>query len=429
MKLAVLAIFLAITTAAPFRVHAVEKSANSISISFRDAPIEEVFEMLSRKERVNILLGRGVTGQVSVNLYDVSVKHAIYAIADAAGFAVEERNGDYRIVDKKEAGTETANGNTQIRSFKVQYSNPKLVAEILTKHLSRYGKITPLLERNLLVAEDLPDFLERLAALLNEIDVQPKQILIEAKILEITLDRSQTFGIDWTAILSGGDVTLGTQGLAPRGIAGFFFNLVNDNVELFLAAQSSKGRVHTLSTPRLLALENQEATTSIGDNLGYRVTTTINQVTTESIQFLETGIILRVVPSVDGQGRILMRIHPEVSSGSISAGIPSKKSTEVTTSLLAEDGQSILIGGLIKNSSAARRTGVPILSDFPVIGNLFSNIEEAGLNTETIVIITPHIVKQPLAGAEVRKLEAAENLLQKSAGELKCEVGCPDYEE
>lgn len=390
---------------------ALGKPGEPVSMSFRDASLHEVFDLLSRRERVNILLGKGVTGTVSVSLYNVDVKRAIHTIAEAAGYAVEVRNGDYLILDRKESGLDTANGNTQIRSLKVQYSNPKQVAEILTKHLSRYGKITPLIERNQLVVEDLPDFLDRMERLLGEIDIEPKQIMIEAKILEISLDRSETFGIDWSKIFSANGVSRGgTTGLAPRGGSGLVFNLVNKNLEVFLSALSSKGRVHTLSTPKLLALENQEASTVIGDRVGYKVTTTINQVTTESIQFLDTGVILKVTPSVDQQGRVMLRIHPEVSSASIAAGIPSKKSTEVTTQLLCEDGQSIFVGGLIKNTGGARRTGVPLLGDLPAIGHLFSSTEETGATTETIVVITPHVIRQAsetVTATQLQQLDAA----------------------
>lgn len=385
----------ALLAAAQVPKAASEQPGKSVSMSFRDASLYEVFDLLSRRERVNILLGKGVTGTVSVSLYNVDVRKAIHSIAEASGYAVEMRNGDYVIIDRKESGLDTANGNTQIRSFKVQYSNPKQVAEILAKHLSRYGKITPLAERNQLVVEDLPDFLVRLERLLAEIDIEPQQILIEAKILEIALDKSETFGIDWSKIFSADGVNRGgTTGLALRNVAGLFFNLANKNLEIYLSALSSKGRVHTLSTPKLLALENQEASTVIGDQIGYKVTTTINQVTTESIQFLETGVILKVTPSVDQQGRVMLRIHPEISSASIAAGVPSKKSTEVTTQLLCEDGQSIFIGGLIKNVSGTRRTGVPILSDLPAVGRLFSNNEESGSTTETVVVITPHVIKR-----------------------------------
>jgi type II secretory pathway component GspD/PulD (secretin) len=306
----------------------------------------------------------------------------------------------------------------------VQYSNTKTVSEILTKYLSRYGKITTLNERSLIVVEDLPDFVGRIGRILAEIDVQPQQILIEAKILEITLDDSESFGINWNKVFSSGGTTgsIGTAALAAPVVGPrFFFSLVNTNLEVFLAALSSKGRVRTLSTPKLLALENQEASTVIGDQTGYRVTTTINQVTTESIQFLESGVILRVTPSVDERGRIMMKIHPEVSTASISDGIPSKKSTEVTTQLLAEDGQAVFIGGLIKTTAEQRRTGVPLLGDIPVLGNLFVRSEDKiGPNAETVVMITPHIVRQEeINHIERAKVEAMENLLLQRSDRLE----------
>jgi type II secretory pathway component GspD/PulD (secretin) len=404
------------TTVAPAGTH-------KVTLTFRDAPLQEVFEMLSRNERVNILLGKGVAGSVSVNLYDVSVRQAVQAIADAAGYVAEQRGDSYVILDRSQAGMDAVNANTEMRTFKVQYSSPKTVAEILTKHLSRYGKITAMSERNLIVVEDLPDFVERIQKLLAEIDVEPKQILIEAKILEITLDRNESFGIDWTKVFSAsGSNRFGTTGLAaPTGTPGFFFGLVNDNINVFLTALNGKGRVQALSTPKLLALENQEASTVIGDRTGYKVTTTINQITTESIQFLETGVILKVTPSVDEHNRILLKIHPEVSSASIAAsGIPSKKSTEVTTQLLAEDGQAIFIGGLIKRSSDYKRTGVPLLSDLPLVGVAFSSTTDNLSNTETVILITPHIVQQTSASEPLAlKVQATDSLMLKASQEVE----------
>jgi len=171
-------------------------------------------------------------------------------------------------------------------------------------------------------------------------------------------------------------------------------------------------------------MENQEARVSIGDSTGFKVTTTINQVTTESIQFLESGVILRVTPSVDQLGRVLLKVHPEVSSASLNAGIPSKKSTEVTTELISEDGQAIFIGGLIKKSSRKDKTGVPILGDIPAIGRLFSTTTESVNNTETVIIITPKIIQNPSAASaltddKLYQLEQASDLLTEHQEKLE----------
>jgi type II secretory pathway component GspD/PulD (secretin) len=156
------------------------------------------------------------------------------------------------------------------------------------------------------------------------------------------------------------------------------------------------GRVRALATPSLLAMEHQEAEVIIGDRLGYSVTTTINNVSTESIQFLESGVILKVVPFIDRFGRIMMKIHPEVSTGTINedTGIPDQATTEVTTHLLVEDGQTIFIGGLIRSNITSGHQGVPILEDIPLLNYFFTKDDNVALNTETIVMITPHIINQ-----------------------------------
>jgi len=401
----------------PAPVPPVETAPKATSFMFRDTPIAELFEMIARRERINIVLGKGVTGNVAVSLYDMTPREAIYAIAEAGGFQVIARGNGYVIVSPAQAAAEPVpNQQMMVRALKVQYSEPALVAEILGKYVGRGGKITVLPQRQMIVVEDTPEGMARIVALLREVDVQPRQIMIEAKILEITLDDNENFGIDWTRIFSADGVnTIGTTGLAQRGVAGLVFNYVNKNVDVYLSALSNKGRVRTLATPKLLALENQEATTNIGDKLGYRLTTTINNVTSESIQFLETGVILRVTPSVDSDGKIVLRVRPEVSSGSISAGIPSKKTTEVSTQMVAEDGQAILIAGLIKTSEGRRRIGIPLLGDVPGIGKLFSNNETTGSSTETIVMITPRIVRDTRAPAleqpSIDKVQRAEREL------------------
>ena len=398
-----------------------EESGDRITLNFRESSIQQVFDLLSRKDKVNITLGKNVSGLVSVNLYNVTVKEAIFRVAEAAGFAAEYRNGSYMILDRKEVGQEFPNGLMQLRTFKVQYSDPKQVAEILTKYLSRYGKVTALNERRMIVVEDTPEFVDRASKLLLELDAQPKQVLIEARVLEVTLDDGEAYGVDWSQIFGsagGNNGSFGTNGLSAGTVtggpkqAGFFFSLANKNLELFLEAKSTRNRVRTLSTPKLLALENQEAKAVIGKSTGYKVTTTINQVTTESIQFLESGVILRVTPSVDQQGRVLLKVHPEVSSTTLNSGVPDKKSTEVTTELLCEDGQSVFIGGLMKKISGTEQTGVPVLGDIPFFGRLFSTTAETVNNTETVVIITPRIIQDPRAAnafteEKLRQIEQA----------------------
>jgi type II secretory pathway component GspD/PulD (secretin)/outer membrane protein OmpA-like peptidoglycan-associated protein len=406
-----------------------KRAASLISMALDDVAIAEAFNMISRKDRTNIILAKDVTGSVSINLYNVTTDEAIRAIADSAGFAVRQKYGGYIILppDIADGGAH----DTTIRTFKVQYTEPEMVKEILSTHMSQNGKITVLQERNLIVIEDNPQALVRMERLLAEIDKQPRQILIEAKILEIKLDDNQSWGIDWSLFFSSDDTTgsIELSGTASPDFTGFIATLNSDDLTVLLYALSDKGSVRTLSTPKLLALENHEAEVIIGQRQGYRVTTTINQVTTESVEFLESGVILNVTPSVDGQGRIIMDIHPEVSTGTIQLGIPDKSTTEVTTVLLAEDGQPIFIGGLIKNTIDYQRIGIPVLGDIPVMGRLFSNIEEKVNMTETVVIITPYLIKDAGAGVlgnEINKMQDQVENINGRIGELPASIKDPN---
>jgi len=149
---------------------------HKISLTFQDTPLQEIMSMLSQQQRINILMAEGITGTVSINLYDVSIDQAIRSIVDAAGFAVEYRNGNYYIMDHDDVGKYGLTGITELRTYKVQYSDPAEVEGILRKHLSSYGKITNLSHRKILVIEDRPSVLNRIEALLKEIDQEPKQI-------------------------------------------------------------------------------------------------------------------------------------------------------------------------------------------------------------------------------------------------------------
>ena len=369
--------------------------AQNISLAMRDVELAEVMEMLSRQQRVNILLTGEVGGEVSFSLYDMELGAAIRAIASAAGFAVEFRDDSYFIVDHAEAGKYAPDGITVVRSYEIRYADLTTLEATLTPFLSTYGSLTIAQERRLLMLEDTPEFIARIERILHDIDSAPQQILIEAKILEVTLDDENSFGLDWRKLFNtdGGNGTVGTRDLAGDG-AGFFFDLATPNVEATLTALRARGRVRTLSTPKLLTVNNEEASVIIGDRRGFQVTTTINQVTTESIEFLESGVILRVRPTVDRAGRVMMDIHPEVSNGTVDVnGIPSQTTTEVTTRLIVPDGQTLFIGGLMKHTLSEVTNGVPLLESVPGLGRLFSNREITNVNTETIVLITPHVIK------------------------------------
>ncbi len=380
-----------------------ESAKGKISLSLRGLDIAEVMDMLSRKAKVNILLGKDVEGQVSVNLFDVTVDEAIESIASAAGYSLERRGQNYFIVPREELGRYATSEDLITKTFRVHYIDleDENFENFLEPYLSGYGRGTIIPSKGLITVRDLPEFVDVVETILDELDRQPQQLVIEAKILEVTLDDNEAYGINWRKLFSadGGEGSFGVDPKVGLDISGLFFDYVGPNVEIALENLSSLGRVRTLSTPKLRALENEEAKVIIGDRIGYRVTTTINQITTESIEFLESGVILSVTPTVDVHNKILLDIHPEVSTGTINDGIPSQTATEVTTQLVVNDGQTVFIGGLIKQRLSEGKNGIPVLQDIPLLGTLFRSRERISVNAETIVLITPHLVDRELDAA------------------------------
>ncbi len=390
----------AIALAALFLVAAVSRAnevEHRISMTMKDADLADVMDMISREQRVNVFVSTDSSEQVSFSLYDMSVPEAIRSIANSAGLAVEHYDDNYYIVERDEAGKYAPDAITHVRAFELQYVDVEEMSSLLQPYLSDYGEITQFTERNMFLVQDTPEFLRRISALVATIDEKPAQIMIEAKILEITLTDEDSYGLDWSKLFDsdGGTGTFGTQGLADPTSSGLFFDYATPDITATLNALTAQGRVRTLSTPKLLALEDVESSVIVGDRRGYSVTTTINQVTTESVEFLESGVILRVTSSVDDLGQVTLDIHPEVSTGVIDplTGIPSQTTTEVKTRMIVPDASTIFVGGLIKNRIDESKRGVPVVGRIPVVGGLFSNRQKTSTNTETVVLITPTIVQ------------------------------------
>ncbi|MDH3433975.1 MAG: hypothetical protein OEM60_08960 [Gammaproteobacteria bacterium] len=391
-----------------------QQAEHTLSMTMKDADLADVMDMISREQRINVFVSTNSDETVSFSLYDMTIPDAIRAIANAAGLAVEHYDGNYYIVEREEAGKYAPDSLTRVRAFEMHYVDVEEMESLLQPYLSEYGEITVFQDRNLFLVEDTPEFLRRIATLVEQIDASPTQILIEAKILEITLTDEDSYGLDWIKLFDSGDGSgdIGTIGLSDPTSPGLFFDFATPDFAATLNALTSQGRVRTLSTPTLLAIEDEESEVIIGDRRGYSVTTTINQVTTESIEFLESGVILRVTPTVDGNGQVMMDINPEVSTGVIDplTGIPSQSTTEVTTSMIVPDGKTIFVGGLIKHRIDESKRGVPVLGRIPVVGRLFSNRQKINTNTETIVLITPTIIAPATPMIDKRSLDKIENI-------------------
>ena len=264
---------------------------------------------------------------------------------------------------------------------------------------------------------------------IRELDLYPRQVLIEVLIAEITLDDSTAMGFEWSKLGAQGTGsqagwTSGLSGSSPPITTGLVYtvNYVNSFVSA-LRAFASENKVNVLSSPHIIASNNQEAKIDVSrevpivtsETTTTAATTTATGGTTtrdQSIEYRDTGIILTVTPYINDQGLVKLEINQEVSNldtTTVIEGINSPVFFKrvATTTLTVQDGQSVLIGGLIEQTKTRNRSGVPGLSKIPVVGWLFGYYEEKINKTELMLLLTPrvieHIEEADLVTAEFRQ--------------------------
>ncbi len=372
-----------------------------LSLSIQHADIQNVLKAVAQQRDINIVAAPDVTGTISVHLNNASLQEVLDSVIRVNGFNYR-RQGDIIFVTNPKSDAERDLQGTEIRTFKLNYVSEENIEEMKTnvkEMLSPSAMVTLYKPERTLIVEDMPHYLDRVGKVLKQIDVPPKQVLIEARILEIRLNDDTALGIDWNYMFTHSETTgnLLTKGFAGRSNAvgfpqGLFFSAVDDKFQLFLDALQVQTEVNTLSTPKLMALNNQEAKIIVGEKLGYFVTVATETTVLQTVEFLEVGTQLRLTPSIMSDGNVIMEIHPEVSDGSVTAGLPSETTTEVTTTMIAKDGGTIFIGGLIRDRKEDIRDQVPGLGCLPIVGALFGRSTNATQKTEIVVLITPRVI-------------------------------------
>ena len=262
-----------------------------------------------------------------------------------------------------------------------------------------------------IVILDYPEKIVEAEKLLKELDIRPKQVLIEATILSANLTEDMSMGIDWN-LLNGVHITdfpgnLGTRNgtpietwnLAddPASATGLTVGFSSGSLEGIITALEEVTDTTLLANPKILAVNKQLGQVYIGTKIGYTSQTTQNQTsTTQQVEFLDTGTKLSFRPYIGNDGYIRMDIHPKDSSGTLKANnIPDESSTELATNIMVKDGQTIIIGGLFRDLVVTSRSQVPLLGDIPFAGVLFRGTTDTVTRQEVIVMLTPHIIEEP----------------------------------
>jgi len=273
---------------------------------------------------------------------------------------------------------------------------------------------------------------ERIAVALNKLDVVPKQILIEASIVEVSLRDEFQFGLEWTfsGSLGGGNIGKGllANGKSPltSSVPGFSYAIADaaGGIKAVLNALASESLVNVISTPSVMALDNHEASIKVGDQQPIRSSqssSTNGDVLTSSVTYKDTGVQLSVTPSVNAGGLVTMDISQSVTDvGEIddATGQRAFNTRDVKSRVAVRSGESVVLGGLIRENQTNSDIGLPGLHKIPVLGHLFGKTTELGTRTELLVIITPRVISndQELmeVGLEMRSAVRALELIQDS---------------
>ena len=442
----------------------------TVDLVVNETEVTQVLEMLAIQSRRNIIASNSVTGMVSANLYDVTFNEALDAILRVNGFGyVEESNFVYVYTIDELDTIEKARRKTESRVYELQYLSAADADEFVKPLLSEEGKAAfrgtvesgyqPSLSdggadsyawSSKLVINDYPENLDAIADLLYELDTPPMQVVVEATIVQTKVDEDNEFGVDFTALsnirigsIAGGplaaandliggtflntNATAVTSGVGQTDIAlsgGLKVGVIKDHVGAFLRVLDQVVDTTVLARPRVTCLNRQRAEVLIGTRFGYLSTTQTQTSTTQTVEFLDTGIHLVFRPFISPDGMIRLELRPSVSSATLHADggqqVPDEVTQQLTTNVRCRDGETIILGGLFKESTVVSRNQVPFLGDIPIIGAAFRGQDDQVVKEEIIFLLTPSIIpderlwesgKDSLAIIETVRIGARSGLL------------------
>lgn len=265
---------------------------------------------------------------------------------------------------------------------------------------------------------------------LQSLDRPVAQVLIEATLAEVTLNNDLRYGVDFNTISGNTSVTnvSNSAGTPASSFPGFSLSILGNSTQAILNALQSKTNVRVLSAPKLMVLNNQTATLQVGDQVPV-ITQQSQSVSApgapvvNSVDLRDTGVILKVTPRVNDSGTVTLDINQEVSdvAETTTSGInsPTIQQRRLSSTVATRSGQMVALGGLIRDRISRTRSGLPILSQIPVVGSVFGRTTDTGSKTELIILLTPTVVRSPdeakgIAADLINSLDTARSLVDRA---------------
>jgi hypothetical protein len=371
-------------------------SGQRISMDLKDADIGNVLRMLAFETGMNIVAGPNVTGKVTVALRDVPWDEALRVILAAHGLSYRVEGSIIRVNTPEElvkmAEAEAASPvGTEI--ITLRYATAASLKASFESMISDRGQIQVEPRTNSLIVTDTLERRDRIRRLVEQLDARTAQVMIEAKIFDVRITSLTELGIDWEFGLNGNSVIIDTPSNAGTLTATGRTAIDAATLEATLQANATDTDTNILSAPRITTLDNQEARILVGSRIPVNL---LDENGNTYVELYDVGIKLSVTPHVNSVNEITLDIRPEISemSRTPAPGLEFQvDTTEASTTLLLQNGETGVIGGLLRRKAESVEQGVPLLSSIPVLGLLFKSTSDSEELRELLIFVTPHLVR------------------------------------
>ena len=388
-----------------------------ITLDAEDAPLPSVLKILAEKGDLNIITGVGATstGRLTIHMKDVPLDQAVNLVVRAAGLAYERIGNSILVADPKALKEETG-----LSSYVVdlKYADAVDVKEAL-KSIASDIQVDK--GGNRLVVVTSPRVISQIEEIVQVMDVPAKQVILEARILEVSTADATKLGIDWDRLNSQGFVIVeggsGTakQGAVPASLPFYgatggakSMGSLRPMTRQAFAWQTAvdllihEGKARVLANPKIATLNGREASILIGSRIPFVVTGTVfaggGAAPVQRVEKEEVGIKLRITPLINADGYITTQITPEVSSvvdyKGTNSDLPVIATRQASTTVRLKDGNSVIIGGLLSEEKTTSLTKVPLFGDIPGLGLLFQHRSISTTKRDLVIEVTPHIMPE-----------------------------------
>ncbi len=434
----------------------------TVTLQAQGMDIVTLLELFSIKTQRNIVASEGVKGKVTVNLFDVPFDAALQAVLEVRGFA-SRQEGDFILVyTKKElAELDAARRQMVSRVFSLEFLGAQDAEAFAKPLMSEKGTMTVrgtvprgmqpdfddigaddfALEAKLLVF-DFVENVDRIAQLIEKLDVAPKQVRVECMVVETAIDDASAYGldiaaagsVDFASVLDGPESIVDSLIGGPDNFEGadypdqsqsgtvrnfqappstspnFQVGILGNHVSAFLQILDQVSDSNVLARPSVTCLNRQRARVNVGERVAYLSTTVNDNVSVQTVEFLDVGIQLMFRPFITDDGMIRLELSPSVSDYKLQNltyngeeyQVPNEFKQEVKTNVRVRDGQTVVLGGLFRETIISNRRQTPYVSDIPVLGDALTGQDDIVKKSEILFLVTPTLMGDERSTAEGR---------------------------